>query len=121
SNVLLEEGEVNLKGTKVGNAPQTSFGFGFKYTIWDALTIDADYNIYANLYGFVDARDVVHSSQAGTVYQAERLPSYDLLDAGITYRFRFGTSDMVIRGNVYNLANRMYLSQKDSFGYFWGN
>lgn len=121
SNVLLEEGEVNLKGTKVGNAPQTSFGFGFKYTIWDALTIDADYNIYANLYGFVDERDVVHSSQAGTVYQAERLPSYDLLDAGITYRFRFGTSDMVIRGNVYNLANRMYLSQKDSFGYFWGN
>lgn len=121
TNVLLEEGEVDLKGTKVGNAPQTSFGFGFKYTIWDALTIDADYNIFADLYGFVDARDVVTASQEGTVYQAERLASYDLLDAGISYRFKFGATDMVIRGNVYNLANRQYLSQKDSFGYFWGN
>lgn len=121
TNVLLEQGEVNLKGTKVGNAPQTSFGFGFKYTLWDALSIDADYNIFANLYGFVDARDVVDASQAGTVYQAERLASYDLLDAGISYTFKFGTTDMVVRGNVYNLANRMYLSQKDSFGYFWGN
>lgn len=121
TNLLLEEGDVNLTGTKVGNAPQTSFGFGFKYTLIDALTIDADYNIFANLYGFVDARDVVKASQEGTVYQAERLPSYDLLDAGISYKFTFGNSDMIVRGNVYNLANRMYLSQKDSFGYFWGN
>lgn len=121
TNMLLEEGEVNLTGTKVGNAPQTSFGFGFKYTIWDALTIDADYNIFADLYGFVDARDVVTASQDGAVYQAERLPSYDLLDAGISYKFSFGSTDMVVRGNVYNLANRMYLGQKDSFGYYWGN
>lgn len=121
TNAMLEQGEVDLKGTKVGNAPQTSFGFGFKYTLLNDLSIDANYNIFANLYGFVDSRDVVKASQAGTVYQAERLPSYDLLDAGISYRLRFGETNMLIRGNVYNLANRMYLSQKDSYGYFWGN
>lgn len=121
TNVLLEDGSVNLTGTKVGNAPQTSFGFGFKYNVVGDLTIDADYNVYSNLYGFVDARDVVTASQEGTVYQAEGLPAYDVLDAGISYKFRFGTSDMTVRGNVYNAANRMYLSQRDSFGYFWGN
>lgn len=121
SNVLLEEGSVNLTGTKVGNAPQTSFGFGFKYTIVDNLKLDADYNIFANLYGFVDSKDVVAASQAGTVYQAERLPAYQVLDAGLSYTFKFGTTDMVVRGNVYNLANTQYLSQRDSFGYFWGN
>lgn len=121
TNELLEDGSVNLTGTKVGNAPQTSFGFGFKYGIFDGFSIDADYNIYANLYGFVDALDVVEASQAGVVYQAERLPSYGVLDAGVTYKFNLGGDDITIRANVYNVANETYLSQKDSYGYFYGN
>ena len=121
SNNILEEGTVNLTGTKVGNAPQASFGFGFKYTILDRLTIDADYNIYTNLYGFVDALDVVKASQKNETYQAERLPAYALLDAGLTYKFSIGKDDLTLRLNVYNLANDMYLGQKDSFGYFYGN
>ncbi|TXD74081.1 TonB-dependent receptor [Aequorivita antarctica] len=121
TNLLLEEGTVNLNGTKVGNAPQTSFGFGFKYNIFGGLSVDADYNIYTDLYGFVDAEDVVDASIAGVVYQAERLPAYSVLDAGITYKFDFGGNDFTIRGNCYNATNEMYLSQKDSYGYFYGN
>ena len=121
TNALLEEGSVNLSGTKVGNAPQTSFGFGFKYNVIGGLTVDADYNIYTDLYGFVDSADVVDASLANEVYQAERLPAYSLLDAGITYKFTFGSQDLTIRANCYNATNEMYLSQKDSFGYFYGN
>src|SRR5690606_3225287 len=33
TNESLRKGEVDLSGTKVGNAPQTSFGFGFKYNV----------------------------------------------------------------------------------------
>ncbi|HPE83050.1 MAG TPA: carboxypeptidase-like regulatory domain-containing protein [Aequorivita sp.] len=121
TNTLLEEGTVNLSGTKVGNAPQTSFGFGFKYNIFGGLSVDADYNIYTDLYGFVDAEDVVDASIAGVEYQAERLPAYSVLDAGITYKFNFGGQDLTIRANCYNATNEMYLSQKDSFGYFYGN
>src|SRR5690554_156597 len=79
TNALLEEGTVNLSGTKVGNAPQASFGFGFKYNIIGGLSVDADYNIYSQLYGFVDAEDVVKASQRNEVYQAENLPAYTLL------------------------------------------
>ncbi|MCZ4317656.1 carboxypeptidase-like regulatory domain-containing protein [Aequorivita viscosa] len=121
TNVLLESGTVNLTGTKIGNAPQTSFGFGFKYNIVGGLSIDADYNIYDDLYGFVDAEDVVDAAQAGVVYQAERLPAYSVLDAGITYKFDFGGNDFTFRANVYNATNEMYLGQKDSFGYYYGN
>jgi len=121
TNALLEEGSVDLKGTKVGNAPQTSFGFGFKYEIVTGLSVDADYNIYTDLYGFVNARDVVDASLVGETYQARRLPAYTLLDAGITYKFTFGGQNMTIRGNVYNLANDIYLNQADSFGVYFGN
>ncbi len=121
TNVLLESGNVDLSGTKIGNAPQTSFGFGFKYNVIGGLSIDADYNIYADLYGFVDAEDVVDAAQAGVVYQAERLPAYSVLDAGITYKFDFGGNDFTFRANCYNATNEMYLGQKDSFGYFYGN
>ncbi|MCG2420107.1 carboxypeptidase-like regulatory domain-containing protein [Aequorivita sp. F47161] len=121
TNNLLQEGNVNLTGTKVGNAPQTSFGFGFKYDVVGGLSVDADYNIYSDLYGFVNAKDVVASSQNNEVYQAERLSPYSLLDAGITYKFDFGGQDITVRANVYNVTNEMYLSQKSSFGYYYGN
>lgn len=121
TNELLEEGNVNLTGTKVGNAPQTSFGFGFKYTIVDGLSVDADYNIYTDLYGFVDARDVTEAAFKNEVYQADRLNAYSVLDAGLSYKFDFGGSDLTFRANVYNATNEMYLSQKDSYGYYYGN
>lgn len=121
TNLMLDEGTVNLNGTKVGNAPQSSFGFGMKYNIVGSLSVDADYNIYTDLYGFVDAQDVVKASQAGVVYQAERLAPFSLLDAGISYKFDFGLNNLTLRGNVYNATNEIYLSQKVSFGYFYGN
>ncbi len=83
TNALLEEGTVNLNGTKVGNAPQTSFGFGFKYNVIGGLTVDADYNIYTDLYGFVDAEDVIDAarwcslpSRASTSIQCFRCWNY---------------------------------------------
>lgn len=121
TNELFDREAIDLSGTKVGNAPQTSFGFGFDYKIVDKLSIDADYNIFTDLYGFVDASDVIDSALSGEVYQAERLPAYAVLNAGITYKFEFGGQRFTIRGNVFNLANDIYLNQRDSFGYYYGN
>lgn len=121
SNALLEESSVDLTGSKIGNAPQTSFGFGVKYDITEKFSIDTDYNIYTDLYGFVDAGDVIDSALQGEVYQAEKLPAYTLWDAGVSYKFNFGSNKVTVRANVYNLLDDRYLNQKDSYGYFYGN
>ncbi|GAA4116696.1 TonB-dependent receptor [Aquimarina addita] len=117
---IIESGEIPLTGTKVGNAPQSSFGIGGYFNITDNLSIDTDYNIYTGLYGFVDPEDVATASIDGETYQAERLPSYDLVDAGITYKLNFGDDKIIFRGNVKNVFNSPYINQLNNFGYFLG-
>ncbi|TYP77053.1 TonB-dependent receptor [Aquimarina intermedia] len=117
---IINSGNISLTGTKVGNAAQTSFGVGGYYDIFDNLSVDLDYNIYADLYGFVDPEDVVQASIDGDTYQADRLPSYDLVDAGLTYKFFLGEDKLTFRANVKNLFNSPYINQLDSFGYYLG-
>jgi outer membrane receptor protein involved in Fe transport len=122
-NSAVDNFEVDLTGTKVGQAPQTSFGLGTSFdVIQDKFSVDADWNYYANLYGFVDAEDVAQNQldNAG-VYQPEKLDAYSLFDLGATYRLQFGSDDISIRGNVYNLFDTEYINQKDSYGYYYGN
>lgn len=120
SEFIITDGVLDLTGTKVGNAPQTSFGAGLSVPICDGLTVDGDYNIYTDLYGFVNPDNVVEAAQMGMRYQAERLPAYTLGDAGITYKFNLGGQRFVFRGNVYNVFNEAYINQRDRFGYFLG-
>lgn len=120
TNLIQETGEINIKGAKVGQAAQTSFGFGGFIELLPNLSLDADYNIYADLYGFVDPEDVVQATLDGETYQAERLPSYDLVDAGVTYKFNLGENRFTLRGNVRNVFNSPYIGQRNAFGYVLG-
>ncbi|MGC1472246.1 MAG: TonB-dependent receptor [Psychroserpens sp.] len=117
---ITTDGEVELTDVKVGQAPQTSFGAGFVYNITNGLSIDMDYNIFADLYEFVDVEDVVNAALVGDKYEAERLPAYTLADAGLTYRFDLGDNTMTFRANVNNVFNADYIGQSDNFGVFLG-
>jgi hypothetical protein len=113
--------KIDLTGTLIGNAPQTSFGFGGTLKICDGLSVDADYNIYTDLYGFVDPEDVAQNAlSGGGTFQAEKLPAYSLLDAGVTYKFLFGDKNLTFRANLKNVGNTSYLGQRDAFGYYLG-
>ncbi|MFT5075599.1 MAG: iron complex outermembrane receptor protein [Saprospiraceae bacterium] len=118
-----EESSLDLSGTKVGNAPQTSTGLGLTVNICESLSVDGSYNIYSDLYEFVDADDVVDAatSTPSTVYQPERLDSYTLGDVGLTYKFKLGNNKLTFRGNVYNVFNTAYVNQRNAFGYYLGN
>ncbi len=116
----ITDGNIDLTGTKIGNAPQTSFGFGGSVEIFKGFTFDADYNIYANLYGQVDPIDVINASESGIVFQPESLPAYTLADIGVTYKFNFGDNRFVFRSNLYNAFNESYINQADAFGVFLG-
>ena len=117
---ITTNGKVSLTNVKVGNAPQTSFGVGLKGNLLENLSVDFDYNLYTDLYEFVDPADVAEEALAGRTYESVRLPAYTLADAGITYVFNLGDNKLTFRGNVYNLFNTAYINQRDAFGYYLG-
>ncbi|WP_224488496.1 TonB-dependent receptor [Robertkochia flava] len=122
TNEEIAQETVNLTDTKVGQAPQTSYGIGASYSfIPNKLTVDVDWNGYANLYGFVDVEDVVEASRNGEAYESEKLNNYSLFDLGATYIFNLGDNNLTLRGNIYNLFDNEYINQRDNFGYFYGN
>jgi hypothetical protein len=113
---VITNGEADITDVKVGNAPQTSFGAGVDVDILENLSVDMRYNIYTDLYEFVDVEDVATAALAGSKYQSQKLPSYSLADAGFTYKFKVGENDVTLRGNVYNVFNEAYINQTDAFG-----
>ena len=115
-NFVVSNGEADITDVKVGNAPQTSFGFGVDVDLAENLSVDMRYNIYTDLYEFVDVQDVAEAALAGSKYESQKLPSYALADAGFTYKFNVGENKVTLRGNVYNLFNEAYINQTDAFG-----
>ena len=96
----------DLTGVKVGDAAQTSFGAGIKYFIIKDLAIDADYRNYDRLYGALPTN--------GT--KTLRLPSYDIVDAGISYKVVLSDKNtMSFRVNVNNLFDEFYISEATSY------
>lgn len=120
-NSFIDEMNVNLTDTKVGLAPQTSFGLGTDIDITDNFSVDVDANHFANLHGFVDVEDVALATIEGESYQAEELDAYTLVDLGASYRFNLGDQNIQLRGNIYNLFDNEYISQRDQYGYYFGN
>ncbi len=53
---VVTNGEADITDVKVGNAPQTSFGFGVDVDLAENLSVDMRYNIYTDLYEFVDVK-----------------------------------------------------------------
>ena len=100
-NLLLET-ETDLDGGKVGDAAQTTWGLGAKYEVFERFSVDADWRNYDNLYANVVAKDNL------------QLPSYDLVDIGISYKMLVGKekqNSVNFRFNVNNLFDEVYLSE----------
>jgi iron complex outermembrane recepter protein len=117
---VITDGRANFDGIKVGQAPQTSFGAGIIIEFCEGLNFDLDYNFYKDLYEFVDPGDVFEAEVAGLQYEEVKLPSYSVVDTGLTYKFKVGDQRLVFRGNVFNLFNESYINRNDAFGYVLG-
>ncbi|MBT8305701.1 MAG: TonB-dependent receptor, partial [Maribacter sp.] len=93
----------DFDGGKVGGAAQLSGGLGFAYRICDSFSIDSDWRYYDNLY-----------SDVGAVKDNLELPSFNLLDAGVTFRMRVGANkskQLKLRANMNNVFDTEYISR----------
>jgi len=100
-NVISTTNE-DIDGGEVGDAAQTTLGFGLDYKILDNLSIDFDWRYYAALFADV-----------GAVKKNLELPSYDIVDLGISYKIDLGgknNNSLNLRANVNNVFSEVYLS-----------
>ncbi len=99
-NLQYEDSGINVDGVKVGGPAQTSFGLGVNYNIVESLKLDVDYNHYSSLY-----------SRLGVGNESMELPSYGLLDLGLSYTFSVGNGQYLnLRANVFNALGTEYIS-----------
>ena len=117
---VVDKFDIDLNGTKVGSAPQTTFGLGAEYKA-KGFVVFADYNRYMNLYGDVDLAQVAKARPAGKTYQSAKLNNYGLLDMGASYRFDLKDKQgILVRANVYNVLNKRYVASQDNYGLYYG-
>lgn len=103
SLTTLDRTEEDVDGGKVGDAAQVTYGLGFRYEFVKNLSIDADWRYYDKLY-----------SNVGAVKNNLELPSYDLVDSGISYKLFIGnkkTNSINFRVNVNNVFGEVYFSE----------
>ena len=100
-NVISTSSE-DIEGGEVGDAAQTTIGFGLDYKILENLSVDFDWRYYDALFADV-----------GAVKENLRLPSYDIADFGISYKINLGgesNKSLDLRANVNNVFNEVYIS-----------
>ena len=101
-NVLSTEPS-DFDGGKVGDAAQLTAGLGIDYNICDNFSYDADWRTYDNLYADV-----------GAVKENLKLPSYDIVDMGLSYKIMSGkdkNNSFNFRLNVNNVFYKVYISE----------
>lgn len=101
-----------LDGVKVGDAAQFTASLGADYTIIKGLRVDANYRYVDNLYADFDATDALGEEN----FEALKLPSFGLVDAGASFRLPIGqnNNNLNFRVNVNNVFDTMYISEADT-------
>ncbi|MDO5970667.1 TonB-dependent receptor [Flavivirga aquimarina] len=101
-NIISTETE-DIDGGKVGDAAQFTVGLGIDYQICERFSFDADWRMYDNLYANV-----------GGTKENLKLPSYDIVDMGLSYKMllgKFKDKSLSFRANVNNVFYEVYLSE----------
>ncbi len=100
-NLIGDDEVVEIDGFNVGGAAQVTAGITSIYTILPRLVVDANWNWYNDFY-----------SQGSLTSAPLSLPSYDTVDAGLSYKVLVGKDDknsIQLRVNMNNVFDEVYL------------
>lgn len=110
------EGELTIyaDGLPVGDAAQTTFSIGANYEIVRGLRVYADYYMADRLFADYDVNDSQFTDPNEVPMIAE-VPSYSLVDAGISYNFDLSEMlRMSLRFNMNNVFDETYVSELET-------
>jgi hypothetical protein len=105
------EGEFTIfaDGLKVGDAAQTTFSIGASWEFVRNFSIYGDFYNASNLFARYDVNDDQFLMPGGEVV---KVPSYSLVDLGLSYKFDMGNSlRAVLRFNMNNVLDEEYVSE----------
>ncbi len=97
-----------LKGVKVGDVAQLTAKVGFDWKFAEKFKFDLGYFYADNLYANIDAESFNKKDHKGSL----QLPSYGLLDGGLSFKQYFKNSQsFTLRLNVDNILDTTYISE----------
>ncbi|MDT0685374.1 TonB-dependent receptor [Autumnicola psychrophila] len=106
-NPVLDEGiDLFLQDIPVGGSAQNTFALGGDYEPLPGTTIRANWTYVDELYSQFDILGV----SSGADYSPWEIPSYGLLDVGLTHKFEFGGFEAILNSNVNNILGTEYVS-----------
>ena len=112
-NVVGTPQSQSFDGLKVGDSAQTQLGLGATYEIIKGLSVDADYRYNGDLYGSRVSKVVPNTVNSGSGNL--KLPSYNIMDAGVTYNYSLTPKNkLTFRFNVNNLLNHIYIQESST-------
>jgi outer membrane receptor protein involved in Fe transport len=105
-------GTLYLKDAKVGDAAQITAYTAVDYRVTKGVNVDLGYRFVDNLYAdySITDSDFTQPDNQGAL----KLPSYGLVDAGVTARFNLFGQDASLRLNVNNLFDTTYIAESNS-------
>ena len=99
-----------LDKVKVGNSAQRTAALGATYELVKRVKIDANYLYATNLYADFNPTTLTSASNRASL----KLPSYGLVDAGLSYKMLVGQNrddSVLFRLNVNNVFDKIYISE----------
>ena len=101
-----------LDQVKVGNTAQVTAALGGVIEMSKNMSFDANYNFNDKLYAAISPNSFTSATNRGTL----QLPSYDLIDAGVSYKWDLANTkeSVKFRFNVNNLLDTIYIAESSS-------
>jgi hypothetical protein len=102
--------DVNIGGIHVGNSAQTTAAIGFKYELLKGLRMGLDANYFGRNYAYFNISSVGTNLSPAEFAQPWKIPDATTLDLNTSYRFKIGSLDATLIGNIQNLLDAEYIT-----------
>ncbi len=105
---LIGTHEVYAGGLRVGNSAQTTAGLSMDYEVLPRVTVGLDFTHFDRLYADFDVENRTVFEERGM--QAWQMPSYQVFDLSVRYRFQISDLNASMFANVNNLFDTSYIA-----------